>query len=72
MDHRQSYRDQDVQNRQSASHEASAGPLPAQGEPSTVFFFLVHVNLDLTTRKSECRNRNQSDDDTENNICVCV
>lgn len=37
MDHRQSYRDQDVQNGQSASHKAGAGPLPAQGEPLTVF-----------------------------------
>lgn len=37
MDHRQSNRDQDVQNCQSESHKAGAGPLPAQGEPLTVF-----------------------------------
>lgn len=36
MDHRQSNRDQDDENCQSASHEAGAGPVPAQGELLTV------------------------------------
>lgn len=35
VDHRQSHRNQDAQNCQSESHEARAGPLPAQGEALT-------------------------------------
>ena len=42
VDHRQSHRNQDAQNCQSESHEARAGPLPAQGEAVT-FKHRCHV-----------------------------
>lgn len=45
MDHRQSNWDQNVQNCQSASHEAGAGSLPAQGELLFLYLFTCHVKL---------------------------
>lgn len=38
MDHRQSHRDQDAQYCQSESHQAGAGPIPAEGEPFNISF----------------------------------